>query len=116
MWQSLLALESKFSKLHERGLHSKDTIGKWGLETVFKRLFFFYGAKTSSNELSTVHFYSQYLDQLKRMSISAHAISTSCSSFCAAELQLLAILRSLAVSASGSLMFSPEMTAQSGGF
>lgn len=41
MWQSLLALESKFSKLHERGLHSKDTIGKWGLETVFKRLFFF---------------------------------------------------------------------------
>lgn len=77
---------------------------------------FFYRAKTSNNELSTVHFYSQYLAQLKRMSVSAHAISTSCSSFCAAELQLLAILRSLAVSASGSLMFSPEMTAHSGGF
>lgn len=88
--------------------------GVWRLS--LNDFFFFYGAKTSSNELSTVHFYSQYLAQLKRMSISAHAISTSCSSFCAAELQLLAILRSLAVSASGSLMFSPEMTAQSGGF
>lgn len=70
----------------------------------------------SNSELSTVHFYSQYLAHLKRISVSARAISTSCLSFCVAEPQLLPVLRSLFVSASGPLMFSPEMTTQSGGF